>query len=128
MDNSTTTTPAPEPQRRRSTRAKPSGDQLDDLRTLPEIRSIPWKAGQELSPEQSIEAQRVQTKGACLLATRGQVRDPPCSHCSKDLGRFTLCIALDDWFNGACATCQLATRANQCEFRKPDTLRMRPLG
>lgn len=111
--------------RRRSTRTKHSGDQLDELRALPEIRSIPWKAGKELPAEASTEAQRVQTRGACLLVTRGEIRDPPCSHCSKDLGRFSACIALDSFFNGACATCQLATRANLCDFRKPDTLRMR---
>ena len=122
MDHATG--PTSETRRRRSTRTKPSGDQLDELRVLPEIRPIPWRAGKELSHEQSIEAQRVQTRGACLLVTRGEVRDPPCSHCSKELGRFSMCVASDDWFNGACATCQLATRANQCDFRRPDTLRM----
>ena len=127
MDNSTS--PAPEQRRRRSTRttrpsSSSSGDQLDDLRALPEIRPIPWRTGKELSHEQSVEAQRVQTRGACLLVTRGQVRDPPCSHCSKDVGRFSLCVALDDWFNGACATCYLVARPNQCEFRRPDTSRM----
>ncbi|KAG9240222.1 hypothetical protein BJ878DRAFT_308092 [Calycina marina] len=116
---------AEESRRRRSTRTKLSGDQLDELRALPEIRPIPWKPGKELPLEASIEAQRVQTRGACLLVTRGEVREPRCTHCSKDLGRFSMCVALEGVFNGACATCQLATRANLCDFRKPDTLRLK---
>lgn len=92
-------------------------DTLDPLRALPEIRPIPWYAGKELPIDKSTESTRVQTRGACLLASRGQVQNQPCNHCQSGVGRFSLCIALDDWFHGACATCQLATRGNLCSLR-----------
>jgi len=93
-------------------------DTLDPLRALPEIRAIPWYEGKELPTDKSTESSRVQTRGACLLASRGRVVDPPCNHCQNGIGRFSQCIALDDWFHGACATCQFATRGNLCSLRK----------
>jgi hypothetical protein len=92
-------------------------DTLDPLRALPELRPIPWYAGKELSKDKSTESSRVQTRGACLLASRGIVNDPPCTHCQSGVGRFSLCVSLEDWFHGACATCQLATRGNLCSLR-----------
>jgi hypothetical protein len=102
----------------RPTRKSDFNDTLDPLRALPEVRPIPWYEGKELPTEKSTESTRVQTRGACLLASRGRVVDPPCNHCQSGVGRFSQCIALDDWFHGACATCQLATRGNLCSLRK----------
>jgi hypothetical protein len=92
-------------------------DTLDPLRALPEVRPIPWYTGKELPMEKSTESTRVQTRGACLLASRGKVNDPPCNHCKSGVGRFSVCVSLDGWFHGACATCQLATRGNLCSLR-----------
>lgn len=108
-------------QRRKSGRP---GDSLDKLRALPKVREIPFYEGKELPADRSTESTRVQTRGACLLASRGEVQTPPCTHCASGVGRFSQCIALDDWFHGACATCQLATRGNLCSLRNRDTLRM----
>ncbi|KAG0646403.1 hypothetical protein D0Z07_7646 [Hyphodiscus hymeniophilus] len=92
-------------------------DTLDPLRALPELRPMPWYTGKELPDEKATESSRVQTRGACLLASRGNVNDPPCNHCISGVGRFSVCVSLDDWFHGACATCQLATRGNLCSLR-----------
>jgi len=104
-----------------------TGDALDRLRALLEVRPIPWYEGKELPEEKSTQSTRVQTRGACLLASRGNVMDPPCNHCAAGIGRFALCISSPDWFNGACATCQFATRGNLCTYRKKDTIRTRPI-
>ena len=101
-----------------------SGDALDRLRAMPVLREIPYYKGKELPPEKSIGSGRVQTRGASLLAMRGEVKNPPCSHCATGAGRFSQCIAHEDWFHGACATCQLATRGNLCTYRRKETLRM----
>lgn len=95
----------------------PFNDTLDPLRRLPEVRPIPWYTGKELPPEKATESTRVQTRGACLLASRGKANDPPCNHCKTGVGRFSVCVSLEDWFHGACATCQLATRGNLCSLR-----------
>ena len=92
-------------------------DTLNPLRALPELRPIPWHSGKELSPDKSTQSTRVQTRGACLLASRGNVNDPPCNHCKSGVGRFYVCVSLKNWFHGACATCQLATRGNLCSLR-----------
>lgn len=105
--------------RRRSGR---SSDVLDRLRALPEVRPIPWYEGKELAPDKSINSERVQTRGACLMVSRGKVNDPPCNHCQTGVGRFSKCVSLDDYFHGACATCQLATRGNLCSLRPKETL------
>jgi hypothetical protein len=99
---------------RRSVRPDP----LDKLRAIPEVRPIPWYPGKDLPPEKSTESERVQTRSACLLASRGRVNDPPCSHCATGLGRFSKCISLDEFFLGACSTCHLAARGNSCSIRK----------
>lgn len=93
-------------------------DSLDPLRALPARRPMPWYHGKELPPHKSTESRRVQTRGASLLASRGKVREPPCTHCATGVGRFSACIALDEWFHGACATCQFATRGNLCSLRQ----------
>lgn len=102
---------------------KPGIDALEGLRALPEVRPIPWQEGKELPPEKSTESPRSQTRGAFLLSTRGQIRNPPCTHCSTGVGRFSVCISLEGWFHGACATCQMGTRGNLCSLRKEGMLR-----
>jgi len=96
------------PSQRTPTGAK-GPDMLDSLRALPEVRQIPWRAGMELPPEKSTEHSRSQTRGAFLLVTRGKVRNPPCTRCVNGPGRFTVCVSLEGWFKGACATCEMAT-------------------
>jgi hypothetical protein len=94
-------------------------DTLEGLRALPVVRQIPWKEGKELTEEQiTKQTARVQTRGAFLLVTRGQVRNPQCNRCVTGTGRFSLCVSLDGWFKGACATCEMATRGNLCSLRK----------
>ncbi|CAG8952918.1 hypothetical protein HYFRA_00007632 [Hymenoscyphus fraxineus] len=90
---------------------------LRDLQALPEVRSIPWIPGRELPPDKSTESPRAQTRGAFMLSTRGKIRDPPCNHCTSGSGRFSVCVSLDSWFFGACATCQMATRGHLCSLR-----------
>lgn len=96
---------------------KPGVDSLSGLRALPELRAIPWVPGKELPPEKSTDSPRTQTRGAFLLSTRGNINNPPCSHCATGSGRFMLCVSLDDFFHGACSTCQMATRGNLCSLR-----------
>jgi Protein of unknown function (DUF3716) len=98
---------------RRSSRMDP----IDRLRGLPEVRPIPWYPGKELPPEKSTQSDRVQTRSACLMASRGRVNDPPCSHCATGLGRFSVCVSLDEYLSGACSTCHLAARGNACSIR-----------
>jgi hypothetical protein len=93
-------------------------DPLDRLRSLPEIRPIPWYPGKELPPAKSTESDRVQTRSACLMVSRGNVNDPPCTHCATGLGRFSLCVSLDEFLSGACSTCHLAARGNSCSLRR----------
>jgi hypothetical protein len=90
---------------------------LDRLRALPEVRQIPWRPGQELPPEKSTDSPRVQQRGACLLATRGNIMQNPCEHCAAGLGRFTSCITLEHWFQGACSTCIFTSKGNKCSLR-----------
>lgn len=105
-------------ERRASTgRRSARQDPLDRLRALPEIRPIPWYPGKELPPEKSTMSDRVQTRSACLMASRGKVNNPPCTHCATGLGRFSKCISLDEFLSGACSTCHLAARGNSCSVR-----------
>lgn len=99
---------------RRSARQDP----LDRLRALPEVRPIPWYPGKELPPEKSTESDRVQTRSACIMASRGKINEPPCTHCATGLGRFSKCISLDEYLSGACSTCHLAARGNSCSLRQ----------
>ncbi|KAF4630610.1 hypothetical protein G7Y89_g7534 [Cudoniella acicularis] len=110
-------TMAMEAPRSSSVGRKTAIDSLSGLRALPEVRPIPWATGKELPPDKSTESPRTQTRGAFLLSTRGIVRNPPCTHCATGAGRFALCISLEAWFQGACSTCQMATRGNLCSLR-----------
>ncbi|KAG9236707.1 hypothetical protein BJ875DRAFT_209315 [Amylocarpus encephaloides] len=93
---------------------------LTHLQALPEIRPIPWILGRELPPEKSTNSSRPQTKGAFMLLTRGEIKNPPCTHCTTGAGRFSACVALDPFYFGACATCQMATRGHLCSLRSDE--------
>jgi hypothetical protein len=43
--------------------------------------------------------------------------DTPCSHCSAGFGRFSQCITLENWFQGACSTCIFTSKGNKCSLR-----------
>jgi len=90
---------------------------LERLRALPILRPIPWRPGQELPAEKAMDSPRVQSRGAILLSTRGKVMDTPCSHCSAGFGRFSQCITLENWFQGACSTCIFTSKGNKCSLR-----------
>lgn len=90
---------------------------LDRISVLPEMREIPWRDGQALPVKRSSESSRVQQRGACLVATRGRVVQKPCTHCESGYGRFSHCIVLDEWFQGACATCIFTSKGNKCSLR-----------
>jgi hypothetical protein len=90
---------------------------LDRLRNLPKRRHLPWQNGKELPPEKSTDSPRVQQRGACLLATRGDIAEKPCDHCAGGNGRFTTCITLYPWFQGACSTCIFTSKGNRCSLR-----------
>lgn len=90
---------------------------LDRLRALPEVRSIPWRPGQELPPEKSVDSPRVQQRGAILLSTRGAVTDTQCDHCAAGYGRFSVCVTLESWFQGACSSCIFTSKGNKCSLR-----------
>ncbi|TGO46818.1 hypothetical protein BCON_0306g00090 [Botryotinia convoluta] len=90
---------------------------LDRIKVLPEMRDLPWREDQELPPERSTESQRVQQRGACMVATRGRIMANPCSHCKQGYGRFSHCIVLEEWFQGACATCIFTSKGNKCSLR-----------
>ncbi|RDL35728.1 uncharacterized protein BP5553_06340 [Venustampulla echinocandica] len=96
---------------------KSSPSHIERLRALPEVRPIPWRAGQELLPEKAIDSPRVQQRGAILLSTRGNVVGTPCTHCAAGFGRFSQCITLEPWFQGACSTCIFTSKGNKCSLR-----------
>ena len=90
---------------------------LDRLRTLPEVRAIPWRPGQELPPERAVDSPRVQQRGATLLSTRGAVAATPCDHCAAGYGRFSVSVTLEQWFQGACSSCIFTSKGNKCSLR-----------
>lgn len=89
---------------------------LEALKNLPEKRELPWRPGQELPDE--YEFKRPQQKGAVFLAARGEVQSRPCRVCQNENGRFTLCVALDQYFGGACASCVFPSKGSQCSLRR----------
>jgi len=89
---------------------------LEQLKNLPPKRELPWRAGLELTDD--YEFKRPQQKGAVFLAARGEVQSQPCRICENGNGRFTLCVALDQYFGGACASCVFPSKGSQCTLRK----------
>jgi hypothetical protein len=92
------------------------------LQQMPELRPLPWREGVEEGAdiETGGESRRKQIRFGCLLATRGEVQTPGCNSCENGRGKFRLCVALDGYFKGACASCQLSGRPNRCSIKKED--------
>ncbi|KAH7384866.1 hypothetical protein BKA64DRAFT_711986 [Cadophora sp. MPI-SDFR-AT-0126] len=108
-------TPRPQPTSKPNSNHVPF---LERLKRLPEVRpSIPWRPGQELPPEKAIDSPRVQQRGAVLLSTRGAVMPNPCEHCAGGYGRFSVCVTLRHWFQGACSSCIFTSKGNKCSLR-----------
>ncbi|KAF8857948.1 hypothetical protein BDZ45DRAFT_726412 [Acephala macrosclerotiorum] len=89
---------------------------------MKEIRPLPWRDGVEAGADNETggESRRKQIRFGCLLATRGVIQDTPCVSCANGRGKFKHCIALDGFFKGACASCQLSGRPNRCSIKKND--------
>ncbi|KAG0649515.1 hypothetical protein D0Z07_4335 [Hyphodiscus hymeniophilus] len=94
------------------------------LQQMPELRPLPWRPGTEegADVETGGDSRRKQIRFGCLLASRGEVQEPGCNSCVNGRGKFSLCIALDGYFKGACASCQLSGRPNRCSIKKEDDL------
>lgn len=114
---------SPESTRRPSRRPKANVTTMEDrLQLMPEKRPLPWRPGVEegADTETGGESRRKQIRFGCLLATRGEVQIPGCNSCMNGRGKFSLCVALDGYFKGACASCQLSGRPNRCSMKKDD--------
>lgn len=92
------------------------------LMMMPEKRPLPWRDGVEPGAENETggDSRRKQIRFGCLLATRGEVQTIPCISCANGRGKFKVCVALDGYFKGACASCQLSGRPNRCSIKKND--------
>ena len=92
------------------------------LMMMPEKRPLPWRDGVEPGAENETggDSRRKQIRFGCLLATRGEVQEVPCNSCANGRGKFRVCVALDGYFKGACASCQLSGRPNRCSIKKND--------
>jgi len=92
------------------------------LMMMPEKRPLPWRDGVEPGAENETggESRRKQIRFGCLLATRGDIQEVPCNSCANGRGKFKVCVALDGYFKGACASCQLSGRPNRCSIKKND--------
>ncbi|KUJ06264.1 uncharacterized protein LY89DRAFT_692600 [Mollisia scopiformis] len=90
---------------------------LERLQKVPQVRAIPWRPGQELPAEKAEDSPRVQQRGAILLSTRGKVMELKCEHCARGYGRFSLCITMEPWFQGACSSCIFTSKGNKCSLR-----------
>lgn len=94
------------------------------LQQMPKLRELPWRDGVEdgADNETGGESRRKQIRFGCLLATRGEIQEVPCQSCANGRGKFNVCVALDGYFKGACASCQLSGRPNRCSIKKNDGL------
>jgi len=45
------------------------------------------------------------------------VSPSPCEHCAAGYGRFSVCITLEHWFQGACSSCIFTSKGNKCSLR-----------
>lgn len=92
------------------------------LMMMPEKRALPWREGVEPGADNETggESRRKQIRFGCLLVTRGEVQVEPCVSCANGRGKFTVCVALEGYFKGACASCQLSGRPNRCSIKKND--------
>ncbi len=89
---------------------------------MPEKRPLPWREGVDPGAEHETggDSRRKQIRFGCLLATRGEIQEVPCNSCANGRGKFNVCVALDGFFKGACASCQLSGRPNRCSIKKSD--------
>lgn len=92
------------------------------LQAMPEKRPLPWRPGVEPGAEVETggESRRKQIRFGCLLATRGDVAPVPCNSCANGRGKFKMCVTLEGYFKGACASCQLSGRPNRCSIKQND--------
>ncbi|KAI9054989.1 hypothetical protein LZ554_002132 [Drepanopeziza brunnea f. sp. 'monogermtubi'] len=92
----------------------------DRLMVMPQLRELPWREGIRAGAENETggESRRKQIRFGCLLATRGEIQQNPCLSCANGRGKFSVCVALDGFFKGACASCQLSGRPNRCSIKK----------
>lgn len=92
------------------------------LQQMQEKRPLPWRPGVEPGADNETggESRRKQIRFGCLLATRGEVQAVPCNSCANGRGKFEVCVALEGFFKGACASCQLSGRPNRCSIKQID--------
>lgn len=92
------------------------------LQAMPEKRPLPWRDGVEPGAEVETggDSRRKQIRFGCLLATRGDIAPVPCNSCANGRGKFNVCVALEGYFKGACASCQLSGRPNRCSIKQSD--------
>jgi len=92
------------------------------LMMMPEKRPLPWRDGVEPGADNETggESRRKQIRFGCLLATRGEIQEVPCNSCANGRAKFKVCVALEGYFKGACASCQLSGRPNRCSIKKND--------
>ena len=78
------------------------------LQAMPVRRELPWRPGVEPGAETETggDSRRKQIRFGCLLATRGDVAPVPCNSCANGRGKFSVCVFLNGYFKGACASCQ----------------------
>lgn len=98
------------------------------LQAMPEKRPLPWRPGVEPGAEIETggDSRRKQIRFGCLLATRGDVAPIPCNSCANGRGKFNVCVALEGYFKGACASCQLSGRPNRCSIKQNDDVALSP--
>jgi hypothetical protein len=103
-------------------RQKPQLTMEERLQLMPEKRPLPWRPGVEAGADNETggESRRKQIRFGCLLATRGEVQAVPCNSCTNGRGKFEICVALEGFFKGACASCQLSGRPNRCSIKEQD--------
>jgi hypothetical protein len=117
------TNPRPRVQRAPKQRQRVNALTMEErLQLMPEKRPLPWRAGVEPGADNETggESRRKQIRFGCLLATRGEAQSPPCNSCANGWGKFSICVALEGFFKGACASCQLSGRPNRCSIKVTD--------
>jgi hypothetical protein len=119
---SSQTRPKQNAQSKRAKAAGSSATMEDRLVQMPEKRAMPWREGIEPGADNETggESRRKQIRFGCLLATRGDIAPVPCHACMKGRGKFNICVVLDGFFKGACASCQLSGRPNRCSIKQID--------
>ncbi|RDL35727.1 uncharacterized protein BP5553_06339 [Venustampulla echinocandica] len=104
-------------------RQRPNAPTMEErLQQMQEKRPLPWRPGVEPGADNETggESRRKQIRFGCLLATRGEVQTVPCNSCANGRGKFDVCVALEGFFKGACASCQLSGRPNRCSIKQID--------